>query len=152
MTALLAGTWSAGCSGPGVGGRGSLTVGQPYCSTSPAPDRPRAGGPRGSLGAEEGHAHDPGAPVGADTRDDPADADGRAVPVLADLVDELVDVSCVGMHDREVLDLARVGQRLTQPGQRLLAGPLLRSLLDHPGADVDDGLDREHRADHRPGA
>ena len=36
--------------------------------------------------------------------------------------------------------------------ERLLAGARLAGLLDRAGRDVDDGLDRQQRAEHRLGA
>jgi len=98
----------------------------------------------------EAHADHARARMRADHRsDEPRDA------LIArehgiEQVEQLVHVRCLDVQHRACVDRLRlhaVGER----GQRLRASPDLGRFLDHSVAYLDDGLDRQHRAEQRAG-
>src|SRR5206468_5290082 len=99
----------------------------------------------------EGDPDDARSGVRADHGTDIADDDRLTGVDLAQLVEEVVDVGRVTVHDGEVLDVAVLTNLADEVAQRLRPGALAGLRLDLAVGHLDDRLDRQHRAEERLG-
>src|SRR5437867_2169722 len=97
---------------------------------------------RSGLRYVEGDPDDARSGVRADHGTDIADDDRLTGVDLAQLVEEVVDVGRVTVHDGEVLDVAVLTNLADEVAQRLRPGALAGLRLDLAVGHLDDRLDR----------